>query len=79
MRMVVVAAVAVGFSIITPASAQTCGPPCQRCVKELGVPVDAKGIPMPKSMGRGFYQCVERERQKEMTQSGSQGTQQRRR
>ena len=55
---------AIGFGILagSPAAAQSCGPPCKKCAAELGVPLDARGIPMHGASGRAWEACVAKNR-----------------
>ena len=59
---VVFAGLAQAALFASSATAQTCGPPCQKCAAEHGVPRDASGVPLKGSTGRGFQLCVERVR-----------------
>lgn len=57
--------IALGFVAMSgPAAAQACGPPCQSCVSQLGVPRDGQGRPVFARVDRSaFRDCVQRVRQ----------------
>jgi hypothetical protein len=82
MRLLLLSAGILGAATLAqPAEAQSCGAPCKRCAAQLGIALDASGIPM-RTGGRGnagasraWQACLERERGVE--RSGAQGTKRR--
>ena len=56
MRLLLLILPAIGFGILagSPAAAQSCGPPCKKCAAELGVPLDAQGLPIRGASGRAW-------------------------
>lgn len=61
--LLVLALIGISF----PANAQQCGPACQKCASELGIPIDAQGKLIRSNNNAGgnmaFLRCVEEKRQ----------------